>query len=63
MQMRRLYAFIVKSSLKYHEGVQVRPPGGGEPWELQLKGAGLTPYSRSADGRKVHVAPPMPQAF
>ncbi|RWS17722.1 selenoprotein O-like isoform X2 [Dinothrombium tinctorium] len=22
-------------------------------WELQLKGAGLTPYSRSADGRKV----------
>jgi len=25
----------------------------GERWELQLKGAGLTPYSRSADGRKV----------
>ncbi|KPL93585.1 hypothetical protein QR98_0000450 [Sarcoptes scabiei] len=24
-----------------------------ERWELQLKGAGLTPYSRSADGRKV----------
>ncbi|RWS31160.1 selenoprotein O-like isoform X1 [Leptotrombidium deliense] len=24
-----------------------------ESWELQLKGAGLTPYSRSADGRKV----------
>src|SRR4249920_1057587 len=26
---------------------------GGERWELQLKGAGLTPYSRSADGRAV----------
>jgi len=25
----------------------------GERWELQFKGAGLTPYSRSADGRKV----------
>ncbi|CAH8528568.1 unnamed protein product [Dicrocoelium dendriticum] len=25
----------------------------GERWELQLKGAGLTPFSRSADGRKV----------
>lgn len=25
----------------------------GERWELQLKGAGLTPYSRMADGRKV----------
>jgi len=25
----------------------------GERWELQLKGAGPTPYSRSADGRKV----------
>ena len=25
----------------------------GERWELQLKGAGLTPYSRTADGRKV----------
>lgn len=24
-----------------------------ERWELQLKGAGLTPYSRTADGRKV----------
>ena len=24
-----------------------------ERWELQLKGAGKTPYSRSADGRKV----------
>lgn len=24
-----------------------------ERWELQLKGAGLTPYSRQADGRKV----------
>lgn len=24
-----------------------------EHWELQLKGAGLTPYSRDADGRKV----------
>lgn len=25
----------------------------GERWEIQLKGSGLTPYSRSADGRKV----------
>lgn len=25
----------------------------GEDWELQLKGAGLTPYSRSGDGRAV----------
>eukprot|EP00741_Cyanophora_paradoxa_P024209 tig00021745_g23381.t1 len=27
--------------------------GRGERWEIQMKGAGLTPYSRSADGRKV----------
>ena len=26
---------------------------GGERWELQLKGAGRTPYSRNADGRAV----------
>eukprot|EP00195_Chlamydomonas_chlamydogama_P001982 CAMPEP_0202917096 /NCGR_PEP_ID=MMETSP1392-20130828/70188_1 /ASSEMBLY_ACC=CAM_ASM_000868 /TAXON_ID=225041 /ORGANISM="Chlamydomonas chlamydogama, Strain SAG 11-48b" /LENGTH=354 /DNA_ID=CAMNT_0049609735 /DNA_START=89 /DNA_END=1150 /DNA_ORIENTATION=+ len=25
----------------------------GERWEMQLKGSGLTPYSRAADGRKV----------
>lgn len=25
----------------------------GERWELQFKGAGQTPYSRHADGRKV----------
>lgn len=25
----------------------------GKPWEFQLKGAGLTPYSRRADGRAV----------
>nr|DBA31267.1 TPA: hypothetical protein GDO54_007143 [Pyxicephalus adspersus] len=25
----------------------------GERWEIQLKGAGLTPFSREADGRKV----------
>ena len=25
----------------------------GERWELQLKGAGMTPYSRRADGRAV----------
>ncbi|XP_014674524.1 PREDICTED: selenoprotein O-like isoform X2 [Priapulus caudatus] len=25
----------------------------GERWEVQLKGAGMTPYSRQADGRKV----------
>ena len=24
-----------------------------ERWEIQLKGAGKTPYSRHADGRKV----------
>ena len=24
-----------------------------ERWEVQLKGAGKTPYSRTADGRKV----------
>ena len=24
-----------------------------ERWEIQLKGSGLTPYSRTADGRKV----------
>ncbi len=27
--------------------------GAGERWELQLKGAGPTPYSRTADGRAV----------
>jgi serine/tyrosine/threonine adenylyltransferase len=27
--------------------------GAGHRWELQLKGAGLTPYSRGADGRAV----------
>ena len=26
---------------------------GGAGWELQLKGAGPTPYSRTADGRAV----------
>jgi uncharacterized protein YdiU (UPF0061 family) len=25
----------------------------GEPWEIQLKGSGLTPYSRDGDGRAV----------
>ena len=25
----------------------------GQRWEVQFKGSGLTPYSRSADGRKV----------
>ena len=25
----------------------------GERWEIQFKGAGKTPYSRTADGRKV----------
>jgi uncharacterized protein YdiU (UPF0061 family) len=28
-------------------------PRPGERWELQLKGAGPTPYSRTADGRAV----------
>ncbi|KAK9842567.1 hypothetical protein WJX81_006471 [Elliptochloris bilobata] len=32
---------------------EVHPGVGGAPWELQLKGSGLTPYSRTADGRKV----------
>jgi uncharacterized protein YdiU (UPF0061 family) len=27
--------------------------GGGQRWELQLKGAGLTPFSRDGDGRAV----------
>ena len=31
---------------------QVRTPRG-ESWDLQLKGAGMTPYSRHADGRAV----------
>ena len=31
---------------------EARGPGGGR-WELQLKGAGPTPYSRFADGRAV----------
>ena len=30
----------------------------GQRWELQLKGAGMTPYSRRADGRAV-LPPPM----
>ena len=25
----------------------------GERWEIQFKGSGKTPYSRTADGRKV----------
>jgi uncharacterized protein YdiU (UPF0061 family) len=25
----------------------------GDRWEIQFKGAGKTPYSRTADGRKV----------
>lgn len=29
------------------------PVADGKSWELQLKGAGLTPYSRRADGRAV----------
>ena len=29
------------------------PNERGESWEIQLKGAGLTPFSRTADGRKV----------
>ncbi|OXB61887.1 hypothetical protein ASZ78_005793 [Callipepla squamata] len=31
---------------------EVRGPSGAR-WELQLKGAGITPFSRQADGRKV----------
>ena len=27
--------------------------GDGERWEIQIKGAGPTPYSRHSDGRKV----------
>jgi len=41
--------------------------GGGERWELQLKGAGPTPYSRAADGlggvhtgRSIGVVAPNP---
>jgi uncharacterized protein YdiU (UPF0061 family) len=32
---------------------EVVNPASGNRFEIQLKGAGLTPYSRSADGRKV----------
>lgn len=32
---------------------QAAAPAAGELWELQLKGAGATPYSRTADGRAV----------
>jgi hypothetical protein len=32
---------------------QVVHPSSGARHELQLKGAGLTPFSRQADGRKV----------
>jgi len=32
---------------------EVINPETGKRWELQLKGAGKTPFSRSADGRKV----------
>ena len=33
-------------------GIQVVNAAGAR-WEMQLKGAGLTPFSRTADGRKV----------
>ncbi|CAN5912345.1 YdiU family protein [soil metagenome] len=33
--------------------VTARQPDGEQTWELQLKGAGPTPYSRRADGRAV----------
>ena len=32
---------------------QFKATSDGPPWELQLKGAGITPYSRMADGRAV----------
>jgi serine/tyrosine/threonine adenylyltransferase len=32
---------------------EVLHPATGERWELQFKGAGKTPFSRTADGRKV----------
>lgn len=32
---------------------QVVHPTTSERWEMQLKGAGLTPFSRAGDGRKV----------
>ena len=32
---------------------EVINPATGQRWELQLKGAGTTPFSRSSDGRKV----------
>lgn len=32
---------------------EVINPTSGTRWELQLKGAGKTPFSRTADGRKV----------
>lgn len=36
-------------------GEVVSSDDAAERWEMQLKGAGLTPYSRQADGRKVLV--------
>uniref|UniRef100_A0A668AN68 Selenoprotein O n=1 Tax=Myripristis murdjan TaxID=586833 RepID=A0A668AN68_9TELE len=32
---------------------EVEGPGGQGRWEIQVKGAGVTPYSRDGDGRKV----------
>ena len=37
---------------RHHAG-RSRSTRDGERWELQLKGAGRTPYSRTADGRAV----------
>ena len=45
-------------NIKYTRGCGCRYLGEvvnkkGEHWEIQLKGSGKTPYSRTADGRKV----------
>lgn len=49
MNIFRLLVFVLMDKRYLGEIVN----GHGERWELQLKGAGKTPYSRTADGRKV----------
>ncbi len=59
-----LYAVVMHRSLQFggfsgqlgdgatmYLGETVNP--AGERWEIQFKGAGKTPFSRTADGRKV----------
>lgn len=56
-----LYSFTVNQKVQIHFKIGFaydRYLGeivnkSGTRWEIQLKGSGLTPFSRSADGRKV----------